>query len=208
MQFCPKCDNIMDIGKTAPKISFIPEPTSLSATTVTTTVTTTATTTATNTENIVDNDQIIKVINMFKNGFEISNEKVDIDILSKHKEFLSLKDKDRKELIKTLKMVEDDSQTAYIICKNCSYSEKLVKRTLLLNKISKNSITEFDDLSKYKYMRYDNTLPHTRDYICKNKECKSNKDHTLKNAKWFRPNQNSYVTYYVCCECGTVWNIA
>lgn len=202
MQFCPKCDNIMDIGKTAPKISFVPEPTSLSATTVT------ATTANTTTENIVDNDQIIKIINMFKNGFDISNEKVDIDTLSKHKEFLNLKDKDRKELIKTLKMVEDDSQTAYIICKNCSYSEKLIKRTLLLNKISKNSMTEFDNLSKYKYMRYDNTLPHTRDYICKNKECKSNKDHTLKNAKWFRPNQSSYITYYVCCECGTVWNIA
>jgi hypothetical protein len=199
MQFCPKCDNIMDIGKTSPKISFIPEPTSLSATTVTE---------PTTTQNVADNDQIIKIINMFKNGFDISNEKVDTDILSKHKEFISLKDKDRKELIKTLKMVEDDSQTAYIICKNCSYSEKLIKRTLLLNKISKNSITEFDDLSKYKYMRYDNTLPHTRDYICKNKECKSNKDHTLKNAKWFRPNQSSYVTYYVCCECGTVWNIA
>lgn len=201
----------MDIGKTAPKILFVPEPTSLSATTATATATTTATATATansTIENIVENDQIIKIINMFKNGFDISNEKVDVDKLSKNKDFLNLKDKERKELIKTLKMVEDDSQSAYIICKNCSYSEKLTKRTLLLNKISKNSITEFDNLLKYKYMRYDNTLPHTRDYICKNKECKSNKDHSLKNAKWFRPNKNSYVTYYVCCECGTIWNIA
>ncbi len=197
----------MDIGKSAPKISFVAEPTSLSVTSATATATATATANATANDMSLD-EQIIKVINMFKNGFDISNEKVDIDKLSKHKEFLNLKDKDRKELIKILKMVEDDSQTAFIICKNCSYSEKLTTRTLILNKISKNSIADFDDLSKYKYMRYDNTLPHTRDYICKNKECKSNKDHTLKDAKWFRPNQNTYVTYYVCCECGTVWNIA
>ena len=57
-------------------------------------------------------------------------------------------------------------------------------------------------------MRYDNTLPHTRDYICKNNDCKSHKNTSLRNAKWFRPIQHSYVTYYVCCECDTVWNIS
>ena len=195
MQFCPKCDNIMDISKTAPKSSFLGEPTSLSATTETDNI------------NINNGEYIAKIINMFKNDIDISNEKVDFEKISKHKEFLIMKDKERKELTRIIKIIEDDAQNAFIICKNCSYSEKLVKRTLLLNKMSKNSTIDFNDLSKYKYMRYDNTLPHTRDYVCKNKECKSNKDHTLKDAKWFRPNQNSYITYYVCCECGTIWNI-
>jgi hypothetical protein len=68
--------------------------------------------------------------------------------------------------------------------------------------------TELKDYSKYKYIKYDNTLPHTRDYICKNKDCKTNKDYKLKDAKWFRPNKNRYETLYICCECDTIWNIA
>lgn len=197
MQFCPKCDNIMDISRSAPKSSFATDPTSLSNTTTEKAVT-------------IDNDRIIKIINMFKNGIDITNEKVDFDQLVKHSEFTSLKDKDKKELTKIIKSIEDEALTAYLMCKNCSYFEKLTSRTMVLNKMSTNSITgnELNDYSKYKYMRHDNTLPHTRDYICKNKDCKTHKDHTLKDAKWFRPNQNNYETYYVCCECGIVWNIA
>lgn len=196
MQFCPKCDNIMDIGKTAPKSSFTQDPTSLSLTT------------ATNTSTNNTDDHIAKIINMYKNEIDISNEKFDTESVIKHQNFINMKDREKKEFLKILKALEDDSLTAYIICKNCSYSEKLIKRTLIINKMSKISTNIHDDLTKYKYMRYDNTLPHTRDYVCKNKECKTQKDNNLKNAKWFRPIQNSYLTYYVCCECGTVWNIA
>ena len=197
MQFCPKCDNIMDIGKSAPRYTFSNDPTSMSLTTIT------------NTNNDQEDDEkIIKIINMYKNQIDISNEKFDVDKIMKNKEFTSLKDKDKKELTKILKSVEDDSLTAFIVCKNCSYSEKLTKRTLILNKMSNFSTDAYTDLTKYKYMRYDNTLPHTRDYVCKNKDCNTHKNAELKNAKWFRPIQNSYMTYYVCCECGTVWNIS
>jgi hypothetical protein len=137
---------------------------------------------------------------MYKNQIDISNEKFDVDKIMKNKEFTSLKDKDKKELTKILKGVEDDSLTAVIVCKNCSYSEKLTKRTLILNKMSNFSTDAYTDLTKYKYMRYDNTLPHTRDYVCKNKDCNTHKNSELKNAKWFRPIQNSYMTYYVCCD--------
>lgn len=195
MQFCPKCDNIMDIGKSTTKFTLSQDPTSLSLTT------------ATGTDIKNDDEQSLKIINMFKNGIDILNEKFNVEQIMKNKEFINLKDREKKELIKVLKTLEDDSLNAFIVCKNCSYSEKLIKQTLILSKMSKFSTNEYSDLTKYKYMRYDNTLPHTRDYICKNKECKSHKDHTLKNAKWFRPIQNSYVTYYVCCECGIVWNI-
>jgi hypothetical protein len=147
---------------------------------------------------------------MFKNGIYISNEKVEYYKLIKNKEYNNLKDKEKKELIKIIKSIEDESLSAFMICKNCSYFEKIITRTMVLNKMSFNSISnnELNDYSKYKYMRYDNTLPHTRDYICKNKECKTHKNTELKDAKWFKPNQNTYETFYVCCECGIVWNIA
>jgi DNA-directed RNA polymerase subunit M/transcription elongation factor TFIIS len=97
---------------------------------------------------------------------------------------------------------------AYVICKNCSYSEKLTNRVLVLNRMSSSKNSSFDNFSKYKYMKYDNTLPHTRDYVCKNKSCKTNTDYKLKDAKWFRPNGNNYTTFYICCVCDTIWNIA
>jgi len=181
----------MDISRTPPKSMLGVDPTSLSMST--------------------DNNDIIKkVITMFKNSIPITNENIEEQQLLKHPDYIALKDKEKKDLLKLIKSSEDDGLAAYITCNNCSYFEKLSSRTLVLNKISKNtsSINEVNDYSQYKHMRYDNTLPHTRDYICKNKDCKSHKDSTLKDAKWFRPNKNSYDCFYVCCECGVVWKIA
>lgn len=195
MKYCPKCDNIMDISRTAPKIIQEQNPTSLSAT-----------------DKSIKNDveNTTKVINMYLNGFNITNEIVNIEQLQKNPEFTKLKEKDRKELIKILKSSEDDSSAAFMICKNCSYSEKMIKRTMVLNKMSNHFVSteSSTDDSKYKYIKDIDILPHTRDYICKNKNCQTHKDYKLKNAKWFRPIQDSYQTFYVCCECETVWKNA
>ena len=63
-------------------------------------------------------------------------------------------------------------------------------------------------LSKYKNMIHDKTLPHTRDYVCKNKDCSSHKDPSKRDAVWFRPIATSYSTYYGCTACATIWNIS
>jgi len=200
MKYCPKCDNIMNISRTIPKrnININQDTNTISETT------------NTDKKNIINNDNVIKIINMFKNNIDITNEKINSDEITNNPEFIKLKDKEKKDLLKILKTMEDDSLNAYIICKNCSYFEKLTSRTLILNKMSSNTIgnNEITDNSKYKYMRYDNTLPHTRDYICKNIDCITHKDSTKRDAKWFRPKQDTYETYYVCCACGVVWNIA
>lgn len=195
MKYCPKCDNIMDISRTAPKVIQELNPTSLSTTDKSINV---------NIENTT------KVINMYLNGIDIAGETVDIDQIQKNSEFSKLKDKDKKELLKILKSLEDDQLSAFMICKNCSYSEKMLKRTMVLNKMSSHSTSSEAsvDYSKYKYMKDIDIFPHTRDYICKNKTCPTHKDYKLKDAKWFRPIQDSYQTFYVCCVCTTVWNNA
>lgn len=198
MKYCPKCDNIMDIRRTIPKENINTDTNTISETTTT------------DQKNLINNNNVIKIINMFKNNIDITNEKINIDEVINHSEYTKLKEKERKDLLKILKTIEDDNINAYIICKNCSYFEKLTNRTLILNKMSNNvtNITELKDYSKYKYIKYDNTLPHTRDYVCKNKDCKTYKDYKLKDAKWFRPNKNTYETLYICCVCDTIWNIA
>ncbi len=190
----------MDIGRSAPKVMLDMEPTSLSVTGTATTEKSVVV--------VVDNDNIIRVINMLKNNIDVSTEKVNWTDLMNHTEFTSIKEKERKEYIKIIKGIEDESLSAFLICKNCTYSEKITKRIMVLSKMSSSRNSSFDDFSKYKYMKYENTLPHTRDYVCKNKSCKSHTDVKSKDAKWFRPNRDSYVTYYICCECDTIWNIA
>ena len=63
------------------------------------------------------------------------------------------------------------------------------------------------DISQYKFVIHDQTLPHTRNYVCKNKTCESHKNPEKRDAKWFRPNPSSYAIIYGCVTCGTLWKI-
>ncbi len=200
MQFCPKCDNIMDIGKSAPKISI---------TQITPDTVSSDTKEEVNSNSSKNND-ISKLIEMYKNGDNITMFKIDIKDLTSNPDFIKLKDADKNNIIKIIKSTEiDDSLSAYRICKNCSYYEKLVGKTLVLSRMNLGtSMSGVQDLSKYKYMIYDKTLPHTRDYVCKNDKCASHKDNTKRDAVWFRPQSNSYSTCYACVTCSMVWNVS
>ena len=183
----------MDIGKSAPKVSLaIATPNTISSETKT------------------NEDEITKLIQLYKNGDDISNFNIDIKLVTASDEFKKLKDTQQKDLLKVLKSSEiDESLSAFRICKNCSYFERLVGRNLVLSRMSSEaSISGIVDLSKYKYMIHDKTLPHTRDYLCKNDKCESHKNHDKRNAVWFRPVLNSYSTYYGCVTCGEIWNIS
>jgi DNA-directed RNA polymerase subunit M/transcription elongation factor TFIIS len=190
MQFCPKCDNIMDIGKTAPRTLAQTTPNTVSS------------------DTSIQNDYIVKLINMWKDKQDISNIRVDIKQLNDSSEFKKLKESDRNQIIKLLTTEIDDTMAAYRICKNCSYFERLTERTLVLSRMNTDSVTSgTGDLVQYKYIIHDQTLPHTRDYICKNKNCESHKNFEKRDAKWFRPNPSSYAVIYGCTSCGYLWKI-
>jgi hypothetical protein len=183
----------MDIGKSAPKVSL-----------------SVATPNTVSTETKSSEDQVSKLIQLYKNKEDISNINIDIKLVTTNTEFNKLKEADKNEIIKILKSSEiDESLSAYRVCKNCSHFERLIGRTLVLSRMNiEASMSDVIDLSKYKYMIHDKTLPHTRDYICKNDKCESHKNHEKRNAVWFRPHMNSYSTYYGCVTCSTVWNIS
>lgn len=192
MQYCPKCDNIMDIGKTIPKPVFNLE--------------TPDTVTNTTDDKVNSRIKVEKIIELYKSGEDISKYNIDIKKVTSNAEFGKLKDSDKKGILKILSSDFDDMQAAYRICKNCSYYEKIIDTTLILSRINTNISTSVEE--DYSYMVYDKTLPHTRDYKCKNKSCKTHSDPTLKNAVWFRPKLNSYSTYYGCTVCKIVWNVS
>ena len=197
MQFCPQCDNVMDIGKSIPKVNLLQK--------APTTVSTTSVSQSQPQEDIVD-----KIINAYKNKENISSMKVDVDDLTTNGNFNKLKEQDKQKILKLLNLENlDDNKVAYQICKNCLYNEKLTSRTLVLSRMNLNTNNSSTaNLSKYKNMIYDKTLPHTRDYVCKNKECTSHKDFNKRDAVWFRPIPNSFSTYYGCTACQTIWNIS
>jgi hypothetical protein len=198
MQFCPKCDNIMDIGKSAPRITVnVATPDTVSETTEAPEATEAS-------ENIIR-----KLITLYKNKEDISTLKVDMKQLLSYPEYMKLKENDKNNILKLLKSDIDDSMSAYRICKNCSYFEKMVGKTLVLSRMNMGSnLTNKQDLSKYKYMIHDKTLPHTREYVCKNDICITHKDLSKRDAVWFRPSPTSYSTCYACIACNMIWNIS
>ena len=192
MQYCPKCDNIMDIGKTVPKPAL--------------NLATPDTVTNTTEEKYNAKVKVEKLIELYKSGEDITKFNIDIKKITSNSEFAKLKDSDKNSIIKLLSDDIDDMQSAYRICRNCSYHEKLSETTLILSRMNTNISTAIEE--DYSYMVYDKTLPHTRDYKCKNKSCESHNNPSKKDAVWFRPKLNSYSIYYGCTTCKTVWNVS
>jgi hypothetical protein len=93
----------------------------------------------------------------------------------------------------------------YYKCGNCGYFEKIEPGALIFIKSisKKNESMTYED---YKYMIYDNTLPRTSQYTCKNNECKTHKDKNIeKEAVFFRISETNYQLIYTCCVCQESW---
>ena len=93
----------------------------------------------------------------------------------------------------------------YFICQNCQSSFEIEPGTIILSSnldINNQKIQQHDLLFKI----MDLTLPRTKDFICPNKECESNKNTNLLNreAIIFRENK-SFITRYVCTTCLSDW---
>lgn len=94
---------------------------------------------------------------------------------------------------------------AFFECSNCGYMEEMPPGTMISSRTTAKVVTEFHDHSRYRDMIHDQTLPSTRNYVCPNKDCRSHKEHDLREAVWFKANRGSYATVYVCKACQTVW---
>lgn len=99
---------------------------------------------------------------------------------------------------------EKKSEGYYFKCTNCGYIIPIQDDTLILRRTNEEH-TEDTVATKYSDMIHDVTLPHTRNYICPNKSCKSHTEYNLRDAVWFKPDRNSYMIKYVCTTCKTVW---
>jgi hypothetical protein len=107
------------------------------------------------------------------------------------------KGKDVKEIL--------ENNIVYYFCQKCGYSEKLKPQTLIFSNVTDNSLRNIIN-DNYEYLKYDNTLPRTRNYNCHNKKCETHKNKNIKEAIFYRQ-YNSYITSYVCTVCNTKWTL-
>ena len=128
--------------------------------------------------------------------------------------FEDMTKKEQRKLISTVKSVDknffDEEKTAepkigsniaYFICKYCKNSRPIKSGTLIYSKnYSMDSSVETED---YTYAIYDQTLPRTRNYICKNTKCESHKNDAVKEAALTKNTSEQIV--YICTACSTHW---
>lgn len=97
-------------------------------------------------------------------------------------------------------------------CKNCSNEYQLNPKQVILSlKLKKNStqnnilMQNLTDNVKDLIIN-DNTYFRTKNFICQNIKCSTHKENTIdKEAIIFRPNPNTFLTYYLCTACKTVF---
>lgn len=134
--------------------------------------------------------------------------------LTDDERFEDMTKKEQKRLISAVKAVDKNffveeevvepkigSNIAYFICKYCKNSKPIKPGTLIYSKnYGGNNITEVVD---YTYVIYDQTLPRTKTYICKNPKCETHKDTSLKEAVLTKNTLDQIV--YICTVCSTDW---
>lgn len=200
MFFCVNCDNIYDITKMDAKEINNTIDTEIDAIT------------DTNTETSINVDELInKLIN------DEPQEKKDVGFLTvtqitNNNNYKKLSVANKKKVTVNFKKIIDQTNqelapapiftSAHFMCNNCGHKEPIKPGTQIIKKnynVSSN-ITNKD----YKDMIHVPYIPRTRDYVCPNDKCKSHKDHTQREAVFFRMD-NSYKVKYVCSSCKTSW---
>ena len=176
MFFCPDCDNAFDITRLATQQGGADE-------------TAIPTTFPKKKEDKGDKYEIIinKILEGQTNSTDFAN--LDPQSILHSEAFKKLKSKQREYVYNKIqdampkqqkvtrlenesKKVNLDDNLAYFICKNCGLTKKIQPKTLIFTRTSEDIAQSYVS-GNYDDMLDSDILPHTRKYICPNKECSS-----------------------------------
>lgn len=202
MDFCPHCNNIFDITKTASSVGGYNEDTN---------------------DEFVGGAKVLdydEIINKIINNEQISKsetEGISLDDLIKSNSYKKLKFKQKefvfnkiqdlipiqeKKIIKE-QQYKQPTEKAFFICKNCGFLKQIEEGTLIFSKVS-SDLAQSYTTSDFIDMANSDILPKTRKYICPNDKCPSQSDFSKREAAFFRLN-NSYKIKYICLTCKTTF---
>lgn len=207
MLFCPNCNNILDISKNPPKNNQQSYSQNLS-----TPNTISNTDTDTNNEDQIP-DMIDDVIDKLLQEVIISDSilsEIKMEQLIKSKKYQKLDKKQKSQVqSKLISLIEkiDDSINTYYFCKNCMYSKLIDPGSLIISRIGIGSVTEYINLDRLKNRVYSKILPITRNYICINEKCDTNRKDDKRKSKeavFYRIGNNMQI-WYSCKICESYW---
>lgn len=204
ISFCPNCNNILDITKSAKQIGGAKH----------------------QSENTTESDSDSSseysetLIQKLLHNHKIDSETVisiDLNDIIKGDEYKKL-DVEQKELIynkiQDLKPIEEkkesleknitkQSEKAYFICDSCGYLEPIKEGTEIFSRVSSDIVQNYAG-SEIGDMKFSSILPRTRKYICPNKDCESHENISKREAVFFRLN-NTYRIKYICLVCDAIF---
>jgi len=187
-EFCPRCDNVLDIAKSAIKKNVDLD--------------------ATSSDESVDKIEII-IKKLLKDE---SVDKLIINIrkeqIINHPVFQKLDKEEKKIITDNLNKTKSDTQSsAYYMCKSCSWYQKIKEGTQILSKVGgDDEQNSYLNIDKYKNSANSNVLPYTRNYRCSNDKCPGNTDFNKHEAVMKRV-RGTINLVYICCACKKIANI-
>jgi hypothetical protein len=160
------------------------------------------------------NKSTTKQIIEFKNPkifIEYFNDKKKIDKNIEYKidfdrKTLELNEKSNQNLLKIYDELYVNNIDYYNLkCIDCN-SQYELKPGSVIYENKNNNFVDLGNLKSINSLINNPILPITKDYICINKDCKSNKDFSLKNAKMYKI-RDTHILYYICLCCKYYWPI-
>ena len=126
------------------------------------------------------------------------------DQMTKNKNFNKLSIEDKNKMLEIFNQYGGD-YGAKFLCNNCSWMTDIKETIKLYSYNKKDNITKISP-NEY-FMIFNNPiLSRTKDYSCKNKDCKTHSNNKLKEAVFFH-NDNDLQIKYICGECLSYWFI-
>lgn len=100
----------------------------------------------------------------------------------------------------------DENIQAYMTCPNCGFNKVIDSGFRVLSKNPEGATSSYDYVNEASYRNkiHINTMPRTRNFKCLNKGCPTNKGKIASEAIFFRKNANMHELIYVCTKCLTI----
>lgn len=144
-----------------------------------------------------------------KISFEyLDKHNIDIDNVIRTKEYNKFSKGNKIKIVNKLNKIintnsskQTNKYQAVFNCLNCGTKEDIKEGTCLY---SKDNDINRQNIKDFKFMKDSNILPRTTNYVCNNDKCITHKKPLLKEAMFFR-DQNNYNIIYLCLECNENW---
>lgn len=163
------------------------------------------------------NEAVTNVMDKYKNREQIEEKdlkRIEGKHLLQNDRYDEMTKKDQRKFLSTIRAVDKNffveeknpvtkvgSNIVYFICKYCNNSKPIKPGTLIYSK--KYGGQNTSEAHDYSNIIYDQTLPRTKNYICKNKDCETHRDDSIKEAVLIKNMSDQIV--YVCTSCITSW---